>query len=184
MRRFFTIIVSAIFSLTVSAQRQKEEAPPVKDRIFYGGNFGLQFGTYTDIQLSPVIGFWLLPRLNVAAGPDYRFYKAFNEKTHIYGGKFYTEFILLRNINSVIPIGTNTHIISHFEDELLSLETAFFKLPPYTSKRFTVNTYLAGLGLSQEIGRRASINFLFLWALNDSEYQLNSNPDIRITFTF
>lgn len=184
MRRFILLIFSVIFTLAVTAQRQREEAPPLKERIFYGGSFGLQFGTYADIQIAPVVGLWVLPRLNVAVGPDYRFYKAFGEKTHIYGGKAYTEFILLRNINSVIPIGTNTHIIAHFEDELLSLETSYFRLPPYTSKRFNVNTILAGPGLSQEIGRRSSINFLLLWALNDSQYQLYGNPDIRISFIF
>src|SRR5665811_1222309 len=65
-------------------QKEKEESPPFKERLFYGGSFGLQFGTITDIQVSPVIGYWLLPRLNVAVGPDYRYYKDQFDRTTIY----------------------------------------------------------------------------------------------------
>jgi hypothetical protein len=130
-----------------------------------------------------VVGFWVLPRVAVAAGPDYRFYKYYRDKTNIYGGKAYLEFILLRNINSVIPIGTNTNIIVHFEDELLSLQSSFWKAPDLPG-RFYVNSVLAGGGLSQQIGRRSSINFYVLWVLNEPLYSVYSNPDIRISFIF
>lgn len=172
-------------SVIITGQR-REDTPPLKERLFYGGNFGLQFGNITDIEVSPVIGLWVLPRIAVAVGPDYRFYKYFSEKTHVYGGKTYAEFILLRNINSVIPIGSNTNIIVHVEDEFLNLESAFWKDPsliyPYT--RFYVNTVLAGGGLSQQVGKRSSLNIVALWALNESTYGLYGNPEIRISFLF
>jgi hypothetical protein len=171
-------------SALIMGQRTREEPPPIKERLFYGGNFGLQFGTITDIEVSPVIGLWVLPRIAFAVGPDYRFYKYFSEKTHVYGGKTYAEIILLRNINSVIPIGSNTNIIIHVEDELLNLESAFWKEPPYPYTRFYVNTVLAGGGLSQQIGRRSSLNFVVLWPLNESAYGIYSNPEIRISFLF
>jgi hypothetical protein len=184
MRRILPVIFFLISTSSVLfAQRNREEPPPLKERLFYGGNFGLQLGSITDIQFSPVIGLWVLPRLNVAVGPDYRFYKFLGIKTHIYGGKAYTEFILLRNINSVIPIGANTNIILHLEDELLSLESAFFK--PYTRGRFYQNTILGGGGLSQAIGRRSSLNIVALWSLNEADvYGLYGNPEIRFSFIF
>ena len=43
-------------------QRSRDEAPPLKERIFFAGNMGLQFGTYTNIQLAPAVGMWVLPR--------------------------------------------------------------------------------------------------------------------------
>jgi hypothetical protein len=184
MRRIFAILFFVISSGSVLlAQRIRQEPPPLKERLFYGGNFGLQLGSITDIEVSPVIGLWILPRLNVAVGPDYRFYKIGSIKTQIYGGKAYTEFILLRNINSVIPIGANTNIILHLEDELLSLENAFFV--PYTRGRFNQNTLLGGGGLSQAIGRRSSINIVALWTLNEGDkYNLYGNPEIRFSFIF
>jgi hypothetical protein len=172
-------------------QKDKEESPPFKERLFYGGSFGLQFGSITDIQVSPVIGYWLLPRLNVAVGPDYRYYKDQFDRTTIYGGKGYLQFVVIQDINKVIPMGVHTGIFLHMEDELLSLKSAFWKpapsypsILPYKSDRFYLNTVLAGVGISQQIGRRSSLNFIVLWALNDSGYNIYSNPEIRISFIF
>jgi hypothetical protein len=184
LKNIFTILF-LLFSFSIaSGQRKREEPPPFKERLFFGGNFGLQFGTITDIQVSPIIGVWLLPRVAVALGPDYRFYKDPYDGTHIYGVKSYLQFVVIRNINSFLPIGANTGIFLHLENELLSLESSFWKNPPYTSDRFYINTLLGGGGISQQIGRRASLNFMFLWALNESAYSFYGNPEIRVSFTF
>jgi hypothetical protein len=178
------LILTASLSV-ISAQSNREEAPPLKERLFFGGNVGLQFGTITDIQIAPVAGLWVLPRLAIAIGPDYHFFKYQRVQTNIYGGKGYMEFVIFQNINKFIPMGSNTGIFIHLEDELLSLESAFWKEQnTYTSDRFYINTLLAGPGLSQQIGRRASLNIMFLWALNDSGYGIYGNPDIRVSFTF
>ena len=171
----------------VTAQEKKNEKPPFKERLFWGGSFSLQLGTLTYIQLAPVAGFWVSPRLAIAAGPNYRFYKFMGEQTDIYGFQSYLQIVFLRDIDKFIPIGSHTSIILQIEDELLSLESAFWKRSSYTAdepKRFYVNTPLIGAGLSQQIGRRAHINFVVLWALTDSGYALYSNPEIRISFIF
>ena len=167
-----------------SAQRGRSDAPPLKERIFFGGSFGLQFGTITNIEASPIVGLWVLPRLAVAAGPNYRFYKDPSGRTNIYGGRGYTDIVLIKDINSIIPIGLNMGIFLHAEDEYLSLESAFWKDPPYTSDRFSVNTILAGGGISQPLGMKGSINMMVLWALNESLYDIYGNPEIRVSFTF
>ena len=166
------------------AQRVGSEPPPLKERLFYGGSFGLQIGTITDIEISPIIGLWVLPRLNVAAGPNYRFYKDPAGRTDIYGGKGYTEFVLIKDINSIVPLGINMGIFFHFEDELLSLDSEFWNISTANSERYNINTLLAGAGLSQPIGRRSSLNMMVLWALNESEYNIYSTPEFRVSFTF
>jgi hypothetical protein len=184
-RNILLICILLAISLSVAyGQQQREKAPPLSERLFYGGNFGLQFGTITDIQVSPVIGVWLLPRLALAAGPDYRFYKYQSDRTNIYGLKTYTEFVVVKDLGSVLPVGSNTGIFLHIEDELLNLESSYWKNPPVFSKRFNINTLLAGGGISQQLGRRASMNMTILWALNDSGYGVYSNPEIRVSFTF
>jgi hypothetical protein len=183
-RLLFVLLITFSSLSVVSGQNRKEEKPPLNERLFYGGNFALQFGTITDIQVSPVIGLWVLPRLAVAAGPDYRFYKDRFDRTNIYGGKSYMQFVVIRNISSFIPIGSNIGIFLHIEDELLSLESSFWKDPPVFSKRFYINTLLAGGGISQQIGRRSSLNIMVLWALNDSGYAVYGNPEIRVSFSF
>jgi hypothetical protein len=184
LRTIFTVLIIFSFFSEISAQTIKDEAPPLRERLFYGGNFGLQFGTITDIQVSPVIGLWVLPRLAVAVGPDYMFYKYLGEHTNIYGGKAYLQFVVVKDISSFLPFGANTGIFLHLENELLSLESSFWKDPPYSSRRFYLNTVLAGGGISQQIGKRSSMNIAVLWALNDSPYAIYGNPEIRISFGF
>jgi hypothetical protein len=163
----------------------REDTPPIKERLFYGGSFGLMFGTITDIQVSPVIGFWVLPRVAVAVGPTYRYYKDQIDRTAIYGGRSYLQLVVIKDLSSVLPLGVHTGVFLHFEDELLSLKTSFWKNPPpYKTERFYVNTVLAGAGISQQIGRRSSLNFMVLWPLNDSGYNIYSKPEIKISFTF
>ena len=101
----FTVLFLFASTSIISGQKSREEPPPFKERLFFGGNFGLQFGTITDIQVSPVVGLWVLPRLAVAVGPDYRFYKYRYDRTNIYGGKGYVQFVVIKDINSFLPIG-------------------------------------------------------------------------------
>jgi hypothetical protein len=196
-RILFSVCLLALLSFSViSGQNSKEDqfpydqgnkdvAPPVKERLFYGGSLGLMLGTITDIQVSPVIGFWILPRVALAVGPTYRYYKDQIDRTAIYGGRSYLQFVVIQDISSLVPLGVHTGIFLHVENELLSLKTSFWKNPPpYKTDRFYVNTVLAGGGISQQIGRRSSLNFMILWPLNDSVYEIYSKPEIRISFIF
>jgi hypothetical protein len=179
---FTILLLFASFSM-ISAQRTREEPPPLSERLFFGGNFGLQLGTITSIQVSPIIGLWVLPRLAVALGPDYRFYKDPYYQTNIYGGKGYLQFVLVKDINSFLPIGANTGIFLQVENDLLSLESSVWK-DPSINGRFFINTVLGGGGISQQIGRRSSLNFMVLWALNNPVYAIYGNPEIRVSFNF
>ncbi|MEI6047913.1 MAG: hypothetical protein WCS03_03365 [Bacteroidota bacterium] len=184
-RRNLILTILLLFASVsiISGQKNKEEPPPLSERLFYGGNIGLQLGSTTDIQVSPVIGIWILPRLAAAVGPNYRFYKDWYGRTNIYGAKGYMEFVVIQDINSFIPIGVGTGVFLHVEDEMLSLESSVWK-DTTASGRFYINTVLAGGGISQRIGRRSSLNIMVLWALNDSGYGVYSNPEIRVSFIF
>ena len=190
MRKILTFVILTFLSSIISGQESRREVPPLKDRLFYGGNFSLQLGTVTDIEVSPVIGLWVLPKLAVAIGPSYSYYRYKDPydksitKTDIFGGRSYVQFVVLRDLDKFIPLGIHTSFFLHLEDEMLSLDTYFWKnitLPP---KRFLINTVLSGVGISQQIGTRSSLNFMVLWTLNDSGYEIYSNPEIRIGFVF
>ncbi len=166
-----------------AAQGSRGDAPPLRERVFFAGNMGLQFGTYTNIQLSPAVGIWVLPRLAIAAGPTYQFYKDPFGKTDIWGPRAYTQFLFIQDINNLIPIGVGIGIYSHIEYEGLSLKRDFWQ--SYTAEgRFFVHTALAGFGISQQMGTRSALTLTVLWALNDNGYEIYSNPEIRIGFVF
>jgi hypothetical protein len=103
----------ASFSNANGQQTVKDQVPPLKERLFYGGNFSLQFGTYSDIEVSPIIGLWVLPRISVAAGPDFQYYKFFSRGTVIYGGKTYIELLFLQDLDNVIPLGVHLGLFLH-----------------------------------------------------------------------
>lgn len=179
-----SLVLLSSFSV-VSAQRRREEPPPLRERLFFGGNVGLSFGTVTDVQVAPIIGLWILPRVAVAAGPNFRFYKDPYDKTDIYGIKTYGQFVLVQDINNLIPLGVHTGIFAHMEYEWLNLETSFWQsIPTFMETRFNIHTLLAGGGISQQLGPRSSINFTVLWALNDPGFGVYSNPEIRLSFNF
>jgi hypothetical protein len=178
---YILIILSVTYS-TVYAQRTREEAPPLKERLFYGGSLGLMLGTLTDIDLSPVIGLWLLPRLNIAVGPKYRYYKYYDDRANIYGGRVYTQFVFVKDLDNIIPAGIHLGLFLHAEDEFYSLNYTAGNVNGETGSYF-INTPLVGAGISQPIGRRSSLNLMFLFALDDY-YDLYADPEIRISFTF
>jgi hypothetical protein len=186
IRKVLTIyLLTFIFSALSGQVSSKKEAPALKERLFFGGNFSLQLGTITNIEVSPVIGLWVLPRIAVALGPDYNYYKDPYQKTSIYGGRAYVQFVVLQDLNKFIPLGNGTGIFLHLEDEVLSFSWRDKATPP---KQFQINTVLAGAGLSQQIGRRSALNLMVLWAIYESNPELTSmiysNPEIRIGFVF
>lgn len=179
---FFSILAFSVCQSQISSTLN--DRPTMKERLFFGGSFGLQLGTITDIELSPVAGIWLLPRLAIATGPNYRFYKDPYGRTDIYGGRLYSELMIIQALDKIIPVGANTGIFFHLEDEILCLQSSFWKINPGDSERFSINTILAGAGISQMMGVRSSFNFMVLWALNDPLYEVYGNPEIRISFYF
>lgn len=176
-------VLLLVASATLQGQRIREEAPPLRERIFFAGNMGLQFGTYTNVQLAPSIGIWVLPRLSFAVGPTYQFYKDPFGKTDIYGPRVFSEFLFVRDLNNIIPIGLSAGIYTHIEYEGLSLRKDFWQ-NPYETGRFFVHSALAGFGFNQQVGPRSFMTFTILWALNDTGYEIYSNPEIRIGFMF
>jgi hypothetical protein len=175
-------LLFATLSITYG-QRTKEQKPPLRERMFFGGSLGLQFGTYTNINVTPIVGLWVRPRIAIAAGPNFTYYKDPYYETTMYGGNAYVQFVPIKDINNSLPIGIHMGIFLHLEDEMLSLESAVWD-PQNPSDRFTVNTLLGGFGISQQLGTRSSLNLMFLWTLTDSGYALYSNPIMRISFSF
>jgi len=161
----------------------RKDAPSPHDRIFVGGNFGLQFGTFTYIEISPVIGYWLAPRLSVAAGPTFKYYKDPYGDSDVWGGKGYARFIVVNDLNNLIPIGMGTSIFLHGEYESLSFKSEYLGVQSVAA-RINVNTALVGGGFSQPVGGRGRINFAILWVVYDSGYQIYNNPVYRLEFTF
>lgn len=188
-RRAYTgaLILALIILFTVPAYGQEDSgrgnAPLFRERILFGGSFGLQFGTYTYIEASPVIGLWLLPRLNVAVGPVYKYLKDPFGSTGVYGGKAFTRLILIKDINNIIPIGFGLSIYLHGEYEHLSFRADFFNTNTDRA-RITNSAVLGGFGFAQHLGPRSSLNISILWVMSESMLDIYDNPEVKIGVTF
>ena len=83
-----------------------------KERLFYGGNFWLQWGTVTFIDVSPVVGYRVNERFSMGPGLVYNYYKEriyysynsnlynFDYKTNVYGGKIFGQFTVRGKIKT------------------------------------------------------------------------------------
>jgi hypothetical protein len=183
-----TLLV-ALFLITIlnSSDGQQSiregEVPRPIERIYLGGNFGIQIGTFTYIELSPVIGYWLLPRLSIATGPSFKYYKDPYGSSDVWGGKGYTRFVFVNDLGNLLRVGWGTSLFFHAEYEALSFKSEYLGIVD-GSQRKTIDTGLAGVGFGQPVGQKGNINFTLLWTVYDSGYQIYSNPEYRIEFNF
>ena len=51
---------------------QEKPKPSFKQRLFFGGGIGASFGTVDDVAVAPMVGFRVVPRLELGFQPFYR----------------------------------------------------------------------------------------------------------------
>lgn len=148
---------------------------PFKERLFYGGGFGLQFGNTTLIDVSPLIGYKITQKLGVGLNFSYKYYRLKNFYgndipliINVAGGSLFARYLILENI------------FAHAEYEKLIYRTKTLTsgadIQAYTS-------ILVGAGYRQMMSERASMNLMILWNLNDTPDSPYTNPIIRMGFS-
>ena len=182
------------FCIALVFPASAQTAYSFRDRLFFGGNLGLSIGEYTDIELSPHVGYYITPRWAAGIGITYEYYNnkyhwidgsGYFERyeTHIWGGRLFTNYVILNNLNDWIPLGLNFRIFAHVEYEALSYEKGFL----YHNKpgRELQHSVLVGGGLRFPSGKRSSMNLTILWNLNSSlNSYYGSGPVIRLGYNF
>jgi hypothetical protein len=186
----FAVLLLTGFTTQGSAQG----SPSFRERLFFGGNFGIAIGEYTDIELSPIAGYYITPRWAAGIGVSYEYYNNkyhwnlgnFNYErieTHIWGGRLFTNYVIVNNVNDWIALGFNFRIFVHGEYEALSYEKKFFNYG--ATGRELANNFLVGGGLRFPMGKRSSMNLTVLWNLNAKINDFYGNePVIRVGFNF
>ncbi len=165
------IVILFLTLSTVSGQENRrplEEKPPLKDRLFFGGYFGLQFGTITLVDVSPLVGLNISNHFAVGLGLTYQYYRekylSYRYSTNIYGGRGFARYYFIQNF------------FAQAEYEILNFE------PYIESERINVHGFLLGGGFRQIVNRNSFISIVVLWNLNESIYSPYSNPVIRMGF--
>jgi len=167
------LIFSFYYATAQGAIKKKRQ---LSDKVFFGMGMGLQFGTYTAIELTPMIGYMPINNLFFGAKGKYEYYKNnnINAGTSVYG---YSIFGTYAFFNSVL---------AYAEYEAISLESAYFysSLVSPDGDRYWLHSPLVGGGVLQSLGGRSKIMLLLLWNLNQTYGNYYSNPIVRVSFLF
>jgi len=172
-RIIVVIIISLFFSINTSAQQKNiENKGSFKDRIFLGGNLGLQFGTITLIEISPLLGYKITDDFSAGIGFTYQYYKdtRFNPdySTNIFGGRIFARYYIYQDF------------FAHSEVEVLNYDAYYW--PSNDKDNITITNVLVGGGYNQHVSQRASVSIMILWNLNEDINSLYSNPIFRVGF--
>ncbi|MEK6614649.1 MAG: hypothetical protein AABZ32_00830 [Bacteroidota bacterium] len=175
MKKHILIFVYCLLLLPTSAFSQ--DFTPAKsqkekkhfwswDKVYGGGGIGLQFGTFTLVNVAPDIGYKITERYSAGIGIRY-IYLADRipppYTLNIYGGSIFNRFIV------------TDFFFLHGEYEMLNGPWK----NPHSSKRFNLNNVWVGGGLRQAAGN-SSLNIMALWNLNDEPFNPFPNPQIRV----
>ncbi len=183
MKRFLMVLALLITGLSVCAQEDdyarddradekpmKNNAPKKKftDNLFLGGGLGLQFGTITSINVSPTIGYRIIPSLHTGVTFIYNYYQdnRYTPKfsTSSYGGSVFLRWVFFKGL------------FAHAEFETLNGEWQV------QGERYFINSLFLGGGYAFAVGGNSFIAIYILFNVLENEYSPYSNPIFRFNF--
>ncbi len=149
--------------------REKQTAS-FKDRLFFGGDIGLQFGSITYVNLSPIVGYKLTERLGIGLGPMYAYlndkrFTGYEYTANSYGGRLFGQYMVIENAMAYSEFSmVNSDVI----DDIT-----------YVQKRVNIPSLLVGGGYVTPIGDASSFNIMVLFNLIEDRFSYYENPIIR-----
>ena len=128
-----------------------------KNKLVYGGTYGMLFGNFTFIELSPMVGYKVHPYLIVGTGFSYiyfqeRFANGFVLRDNIWGGRIFGR------------IQPKSAFFLHAEYESLNRNYYNFLLDQET--RIWWYSPLIGAGYNQALSDKVSMSTYGLYAVN------------------
>jgi hypothetical protein len=131
---------------------QEKSPSKLKDKIYFGGNIGLTFGSYTSIGIYPLIGYKITPKLSAGLKISYQYIQdkrySSNYSTSNYGGSLFTRYRIIQPL------------YLHVEYEMTNFEL-------YNSigesERTWVPFLFVGAGYSQRLGGKSWLNIQVLF---------------------
>jgi len=175
MRRILPLILLTLLSCHALAQdstmlRKHPPKQSILERMFVGGNVGLQFGEVTYAEFSPIVGYKFNDKIAAGIGGIYQYYHFHNPyydlETNVYGGRVFGRY------------NFTDYLFGHLEYEYLNLEAFDFK-----RRRVDVGSLLAGGGYVQRISDHSGIVAMVLYNFTESTYTPYASPIIfRIGF--
>lgn len=169
--RIALILIIAMIGSNLHAQEgqsDEHEKSDFKDKVFIGGGFGAGFGDYTYVSVSPIIGYRFTNRLSGGM----RFMYQYTTFDYIIGGvkeKYQGNDFGISPFAQFLVYGP---VFLQAEYEFLSYDALYYD---GTTTRTNFDSFLAGGGINQPMGRKASF---FLMVLYNFSYQNYNSTDV------
>lgn len=138
-----------------ATQRTRKDPRPLSDRLWFGGGLGLQFGSFTVIQIEPMVGYKVdqAGRFSLGTGITYWYFSNNNTQPrtefNAYGYRFFSRY---RPIDQAFL---------HAEYLSLNREQRFGT--DERIQRIWVPHLLVGGGYIQRLGGNTSFTMQILW---------------------
>lgn len=165
MKHGIATLILFCLGMTLTAQETRKDTRPFADRIWFGGGVGLSFGTFTAIQLDPMVGYKVdqQGRLSVGLGGSYWYFRDSRyNPAYDFTAYGYRTFSRYRFIEQAF---------AHVEFLHMNVEATRFGSLSEIAPRIWVPHLLVGGGYIQSLGGRGSI---FLQVLFDVWQDPNS----------
>ena len=156
---------------TRTPEPTRQNKVPFKDRLFFGGNLGLYFGSLTYINVSPTIGYRFSERMGAGIGPAYSYYsdkrdKNYTYTTNTYGGRLFGQYLI------------TDQLMAYSEYEMINVEVPNLLLTRLVRKN--ISSLFVGGGYLQRFGSgNSGISLMILYNVLESDYAIYENPIIR-----
>jgi hypothetical protein len=176
MRAFISVVfVLGAFFLAAQPDVRPRNAPPFKDRIFFGGGGGFGAGRnafgerFSSIAINPMVGYMVTPRFSTGLGLNYQrmSFPDVGIRLNQYG---VSPFAMYR-FGNLFAFG-----------EYSMISAPFFNDP---TRRATFQRLPIGLGYSMPAGRNSAINVMALYdVIYDQRDRIFASPWVfRVFFT-
>ncbi len=170
--RLFLLLILVLFVTTAFGDNNDEadvKDLPFKERLFVGGYLGLQFGTHTFIDVSPIAGYRLTNSLSAGIGLTYQYYydRYVGLGSHTFGGNTFARIL-------IIP-----QVFVQAQYEILNIDPSYFDHA--NEDRIWEENYLLGGGYRQQIGEKAFLNIMALYNFNHESSVYYQNPIFRFS---
>lgn len=187
-RNSIFLIIFSLFLCSFTQVSAQELANPNKEvkrgfdpkKIFYGGNFGLSFGTFTSINLAPIVGYQFNEVFASGVGLNYNYIK-------VKSGYFYANSSYEASAYGFKVFARETFGGSYFlYQELENMHYPLYDVVENRQVPYSQNYVWVGGGLLQRFGNgNSGASVMILYNLNSKQgYDIYPNPMIRIGFTF
>lgn len=135
-----------------------QEQSVAADKIYYGGNIGLSFGSYTMIAIRPLVGYKVSPKLSVGLKISYEYISdnrySTNYTTSNYGGSIFARYRFIPQLYAHVEYAYMNYELYNILGE---------------SQREWVPFLFVGAGYSQNLGGNTWLNIQILFDVLQSD---------------